>query len=63
MKLPVADTGDLEILQGSCKGEEISGVVPVGLGGMFRKGQGPLLPYEPLQELFNHGLELFSYFP
>jgi len=62
MKLSLANAGDLEVLQGTRKGEEVSGVVPVGLGRMLRKVQGPLLPHEPLQKLLNHGLDLLSHF-
>lgn len=62
MKPPSRTRGTLRSPRGPVRVRRLR-VYSVGLGGMLRQVQGPLLPHEPLQELLNHGLDLFSHFP
>jgi len=58
MEIAFTDAGNFEVLQRAGEGEEVPGVVAVGLGrdGFPGRSSIPLLLHEGLQELLYYGL-------
>jgi len=62
MEMAFPYTGNFEVLHRPHQGQEVTGVVAVGLGGMVFQVDLPFLLHEGLQKLLHHGLDPLLHF-
>ena len=62
MEVPLPHPRNAEVLHETGEGEEIAGVVGVGLGGVLLQAQPPFFPHERREKSFDHGLDPLFHF-
>ena len=62
MEVAIPYARDFQVLQGTDEGEEVAGVVAVGLGGMILQVDFPSLFHEGFQDFFDYLLDLLFHF-